>query len=38
MKALQFGGITDERCIESERPSFFPGFIFPNHDQDECYD
>ena len=41
MKALQFGEITVERCIESEGPSFFPGFIFPNYDQDafeaECH-
>ena len=38
MKALQFGKMTVERCIESERPSFFPEFIFPNYDQDECHD
>ena len=42
MKALQFREITVERCIESEGPSFFPGFIFPNYDQDafedECHD
>jgi glyoxylase-like metal-dependent hydrolase (beta-lactamase superfamily II) len=32
MKPLHFAGITVERLVEAEGPSFFPGFIFPEHD------
>lgn len=30
MKTLDFGGITVDRVIETEGPSFHPGFIFPD--------
>lgn len=42
MKLLRFGDITVERCVESEGPSFHPGFIFPALDEEafarECAD
>ena len=34
MKTLHFGETTVSRCVESEGPSFFPGFIFPDCDPD----
>jgi glyoxylase-like metal-dependent hydrolase (beta-lactamase superfamily II) len=30
MKTLDFGGITVDRAVETEGPSFHPGFIFPD--------
>lgn len=30
MKTLDFGGITVDRVVETEGPSFHPGFIFPD--------
>jgi glyoxylase-like metal-dependent hydrolase (beta-lactamase superfamily II) len=32
MKKLNFDAITVERLVEAEGPSFYPGFIFPEHD------
>jgi|TARA_B100000315_G_scaffold209640_1_gene205504 glyoxylase-like metal-dependent hydrolase (beta-lactamase superfamily II) len=34
MEKLHFGDVTVERCVESEGPSFYPGFIFPDWDED----
>ncbi|MDP6705901.1 MAG: MBL fold metallo-hydrolase [Alphaproteobacteria bacterium] len=34
MKKLNFGDIAVERLVEAEGPSFFPAFIFPEHDPD----
>ena len=34
MKTLRFGETTVERCVESEGPSFYPGFIFPDCNPD----
>ena len=34
MRTLYFGKTTVSRCVESEGPSFFPGFIFPDCDPD----
>lgn len=30
MRTLQFGGVTVDRVVESEGPSYFPSFIFPD--------
>ena len=32
MRPLNFGDITVDRLVEAEGPSFFPAFIFPEHD------
>ncbi len=34
MRTLDFGGVTVDRVVESEGPSFHPGFIFPDATQD----
>ncbi len=34
MKTLRFGEMTVQHCVESEGPSFYPGFIFPDSNPD----
>lgn len=34
MKTLVFGDVTVTRVVESEGPGFYPGFFFPDFDQD----